>query len=681
MTLLPDLRRRIAVVALLAVVLVAVVHGAEYRRAFLSGAGIAQGALIAGIALGIVLTHRGAGVVNLANGAIAMYAAYVYAVLRASGELFLPPVPNPLALVEGAIHVFQTGDTFSLPDVPTSISLGSSVGFWPALAIALVCCVLLGLALHALVFHPLQAAPPLARVVASVGVFLLLQAIVIRRFSATPRTVASLPFIDKAQVDLGLFAIAHDQLFVALLVVACSVALWLAFRHSRLGLATRAAAENERAAIVLGYSPGRLARANWVLSTVVTGLLGICVASVNSNVDPVVIPALVVPALTAALVGGFSSFGWTIAAALLLGMQLPLVQYLGVDASWYPKVDGVPIPGVETLVPLAVIVAVLYVRGTALPARGAARAGRLPLAPEPPAWALRRVGPALSIGAVVAVSFWLPPTMRGALTNSALGIVFCLSIVVITGYMGQLSLAPMAFAGISAFTVAELSTDRGWPFPVPILVGAVAASVVGLAVVLPALRIRGVQLAIVTVALGLAMDRFVFGNPVVNGRLEGAPVARPTAIDQTNVIGVDLLGIVHIGDGKQPNPLTSVFCLVVAVALCYRSPISGGPWQAAPCWPFGPTSELPPPPVSTWPPPRPSPSACPPSSPGWAVGCSLTARAAPSPTRSRTTSRSSSSPWPTWEASLVSPVPWSAAPSSREAWRSPSAVSSASRPT
>ncbi len=60
----------------------------EYRESFISGSGMAQGALIAAIALGVILTYRGSGVVNFANGAIAMYIAYVYAVLRRDGDLF-----------------------------------------------------------------------------------------------------------------------------------------------------------------------------------------------------------------------------------------------------------------------------------------------------------------------------------------------------------------------------------------------------------------------------------------------------------------------------------------------------------------------------------------------------------------------------------------------------------------
>ena len=98
---------------------------------FLTGSGVAQGALIAAIALGVVLTYRGSGVVNFANGAIAMYVAYVYTVLRSDGALFLPPLPNPLTLVEGVVHLFQKHKTFRLPTSRSQISFGSSMSFWP----------------------------------------------------------------------------------------------------------------------------------------------------------------------------------------------------------------------------------------------------------------------------------------------------------------------------------------------------------------------------------------------------------------------------------------------------------------------------------------------------------------------------------------------------------------------
>lgn len=560
-------RLRWIALGLLAVVLGAVLLSSTYRPIFLSGPGLAQGALIAAIALGVVLTYRGSGVVNLANGTIAMYAAYVYSELRGKGDLFLPPLPNPLSVVEGVVHWFQADDSLRLPDLPTRISFGPTMQFWPALLLTLVFCVVLGLLLHVLVFRPLRDAPPLGKVVASVGVFLLLQAIVLRRFAATPRTVGALPFVGKQRVDLGVTTITHEQLFVVGFVVACSVALWALFSRTRFGLATRAAAENERGAVCLGLSPNRLAAVNWVLSTVVTGLLGVFVASVNSNVDPVVIPTLVVPAMTAALVGGFTSFGITTLTAFLLGMQLPLIQALGVRESWFPHAGMFAIPGVDTMVPLVVIVVVLFLRGDALPQRGSVSLGHLPRTPSPTHRSTRVVGPVVVLVALAAALFWFSPDYRGALTNSLIGVVVCLSVVVVTGYVGQLSLAPLSFAGIAAFAVAELSHDRGWPFPLPIVVGVLAAMSVGLLVAVPALRIRGVSLAIVTLAFALACDRFVFDNEDINGGIARALVKVPRLIDQSRSTQYELLGFLKAGDGMQPNPMTTVFCLVVAVAL------------------------------------------------------------------------------------------------------------------
>lgn len=556
------------VTAVSAALVAFLVISSEYRKYFLFGGGIAAGALIAAIALGVLLTYRGSGVVNFANGAIAMYIGYVYAGLRRDGDLFLPPLPNPLALVEGLVHAFQTHKTFSLPDIPSQISFGSGMSFWPAFIISLAFCVLLGLLLHVLIFRPLRNAPPLAKVVASVGLLLYMQAVVIRRFDITPRPVKPLPYLKAKQVNLGFTKINQAQLFVALLVIVLAFALWFLFQKTRFGLATRAAAENEKGAVVLGFSPDFLAGTNWVLSTVITGMLGIFVASVNSTIEPIVLPALIVPALTAALVGSFTSFGRTTIAAFVLGMQVPLIQYLGTNKSWFPKSGTLPFPGVEYVIPILVIVAVLYVAGNALPTRGAISSGRLPFSPTPPRWAIWYGGPALAALAAFTGLFFFGPDYRGALSDTLIGVIICLSVVVITGFVGQISLAQMTFAGISAFLVSKLSVEHGWPFPWPILVGAFVAAAVGLLVALPALRVRGVNLAIVTFAFAVAVDHVIFQNNSVNGGYNGAKVTVPSWINPYHPSTYRVFGFT-IGDKLQPNPMTSVFCLIATVVMCY----------------------------------------------------------------------------------------------------------------
>jgi branched-chain amino acid transport system permease protein len=559
----------------------------QTRANFLTGAGLTQGALIAAIALGVVLIYRGSGVVNFANSAVAMYVAYVYAVLRKDGDLFLPPLPNPLSLVEGVIHWFQDKPNWiDLPDWPTRISFGPNMQFAPAVIISLIFAVLLGLLMHVLIFRPLRTAPPLAKVVATIGLFLFLPAVIIRRFGIQPYNVKKMPFFKTgAQVKLPLdVSIGKDQLLIAVLVVIFTVVLWAIFQKTRFGLATRAASENEKGAVLVGFSPEFLAGANWVVSTLITGLLGILAATVQSTVDPGVLPALIVPALTAALVGGFTSFGWTTFAALLLGMQRGLVSYLGATHKWFPRSGSGAFPGVELLLPFVVIVLVLFLRGKSLPSRGAIASGRLPFSPTPPRWAVRWAGPIAALITAYLALFVLSPVFRLALSTTLVGIIICLSIVVVTGYVGQISLAQMAFAGISAFIVAKMSTEHHVAFPIPIFIGAAVATLVGLIVAIPAIRVRGVNLAIVTLAFAVAVDKVVFGNSSVTGGFKGAPVATPKVFAQARDVKFRIAGFVA-GDGQQPNPMTAIFCLVVVVLLCYgvanlRRSATGRRWLA-----------------------------------------------------------------------------------------------------
>lgn len=541
--------------AVAAVVFAALILVEEYRRFFIFGPGIVKGALVGAIALGIVLTYRGSGVVNFANGAVAMYAAYTYALLRRDGDLLLPPLPNPLAPIEALIGR-------NIVDFPTRISFGPNMRAGMSLVLTLLFCVVLGLALHFLIFRPLRKAPPLAKVVASVGLLLFLQAVIIRRFGTTavqvPKLYDTQPVIWKFP---GGVQMTREQFFVVVLVIALTVALWALFRFTRFGLATRAAAENEKGAVVLGFSPDFLAGANWVLSTVMAGLFGVIVASAESSVDPVTITFLVIPALSAALVGGFSSFGITTLTGFLLGMIVPVVQYAGTK-DWFPKAaGGAAIPGVGALLPFLVIVAVLFLRGKGLPERGAVSAGKLPFSPTPGPVSLRIVGPVTVLVTLAFTFFLATPTWRLAVTNTVVGVVISLSFVVVTGMVGQISLAQMVLAGISGFILSKLTTEHDVPFPIAPLIGAFGALLVGLLVAIPALRVRGVNLAIVTFAFAVAMQEFLFKNPSINGGLEGAPINSPEAIDPLNDVPFDR--------GIGANPWFTAFCLAVAVALCY----------------------------------------------------------------------------------------------------------------
>lgn len=554
---------RWAVLGVAGLVLVVLLVDEDYRRSFVSGPGIVKGAMIAAIGLGLVLTYTGSGVVNFANGAIAMVAAYVYAGLRADGDLLLPPLPNPLAPIEGVLHQFQDRESWTdLPDLPTRISFGPNMQVVPAVLLTLLFSLALGAVLYWLVFRPLRSAPALAKVVASVGVLLLMQSIIIRRFGTTARSVPKLYDTQPKVLDLPFgLTMTREQLVVVILVLVLTAVLWAGFRLTRFGLATRAAAENEKGSILLGFSPDFLAGSNWILSTMLAGLVGMFVASAESSVDPITIAFLVLPALSAALVGGFTSFWVTTLTAFLLGMSGPIIGYLGVNESWFPKSAGQPIPGVASLLPFLVIVVMLFLRGDALPTRGAITTGRLPFAPTPGRTSLLLVGPATGIATAIVILFVATPNGRLAIVNTLVGMVIALSFVVLTGFVGQISLAQMVLAGISGFILSKLTIEHSVPFPISPLIGAVGATLVGLLVAIPALRVRGVSLAIVTFAFAVAMQEFLFKNPSINGGLKGARINSPEALDPLNDVSFDR--------GQGANPWFGIFCLVVAMLLAY----------------------------------------------------------------------------------------------------------------
>ena len=139
---------RIAI-AVLGVVLVlwvlgALVDPAVYFQPILFGLG--TGAIIASLALGLVVAYRASGVINFGHGAIATYVAYVYVSLRDDGEYPIPPLPNPVAPIEGIFGI-------EILDFPTFISLGEGLGKPAALTLALLTAALLGLIAHLSLIH------------------------------------------------------------------------------------------------------------------------------------------------------------------------------------------------------------------------------------------------------------------------------------------------------------------------------------------------------------------------------------------------------------------------------------------------------------------------------------------------------------------------------------------------
>lgn len=484
--------------------------------------GLPTGAIIAGLALALVLSYSGSGIINLATGAVAMVAGYAFWSL--------------------------TNDFF-----------GFTLGTVPALIVTLLACTLLGVLMEVLVFRPLRTAAPLAKLLASLGILLTLQSVMVLGFGTTPKTPHDILPQGYTSLTVADVPIPERVFWMAGIVLVVAVLLTATYRWTRFGLATRAASENEIAGMLAGLSPNQLSLVNTILASVVGGIVGILAAPLF-QVDSTSLPFQIVPALGAAVFAGFTSFGIAAVAGLLIGSAQSVLVYAS-GLSWFPHTGGTALPGVAALLYFLVIVVGLYLRGASLPTRGELIEQRLPIVPKPE----RLLRPtALFTSLAVLLLIVLPFDYRQALTLSLIGMVVCLSMVVIVGYVGQVSLAQVALAGVSGFVVSRLVREYGVGFPWGPLAGSLVATVFGLVIGVSALRVRGVSLAVATLAGAVAIEQFGFQNSTWGAGSFGSPVEQPTLGGLRLGTDASFRGL----DGKIPSPVLGFLFLGVLVLLC-----------------------------------------------------------------------------------------------------------------
>ena len=482
--------------------------------------GLGNGAVYAALGLALVMTFKSSGVVNFATGAVALYAAYTYAFLR-KGELLVP-----------------------VPGLEPTVDVGDKWGVAPAFIVAVLLAGLLGVLLYLAVFRPMRNAPVLAKAVASIGIMLVLQSLLNIQVGESAPSVK--PIFPEGTFSIGDAVVPTDRMWLTAVIVGLAVVSGLVLKYTRFGIATEAAAESEKGALVTGLSPDRIAVTNWGLSSVTAAVGGVVISPIVP-LSPIAYTMFIVPALAAALVGNFTSVAVTVGAGLAIGMLSSEAAYLQVT------VDAIPDAGVAEAVPLLLIVVFLLVRGQPMPGRGAVIRSDLGRAPRPN----RILLPAVVGGAVMLIALlFTEGSVRLALVASMTFAVVAISQVVVTGYAGQVSLAQLTLAGASAFSLSRFTDDLGVPFPVAPILAALVAAVIGVVVGLPALRVRGLPLMVATLALAVFLEAFWFRNPALNGGMVGAPVT------PASLFGIDL----GMGVGEdRPRMGFSVLCLVVLV--------------------------------------------------------------------------------------------------------------------
>jgi ABC-type branched-subunit amino acid transport system ATPase component/branched-subunit amino acid ABC-type transport system permease component len=475
--------------------------------------GLANGAVFAALGLALVVTHRSTKVLNFAVSAIALLSATIYSALR-RGELLL--------LIPGLPHSIDTG----------------RLAFFPAVAVTLLVVAGFGLLLYVLIFRPLRTAPAVASAVASLGVSVVVVGLISKREGTAPAPADRI--FPEGAFHLGDVTVSKDRVFVALSIVGIALLIWAMWRFTRFGLISRAVSQNEKGAYVSGIPAGRVAAANWMLSSVIAGIAGILIAPIVAPV-PIEYTLFIVPALAVATLGGFQRMLPTVAGGLALGMIQAELVYLQYQHSWIPK------SGAAELVPLALILIVLVARAKPLPSRGMLEERRLGRAPRVHALPKAAIAGTLAVGVALVL---LQHDKRAALVTTLIFAMLALSQVVVTGFSGQISLAQLTFAGVAGFFLGSLTTDWNVPFPLAPIIAATAAMVIGVVFALPAVRVRGLPVAVVTLALAVALEAVWFRN-VDLVSIDGKDISGP------RLFGLDL----SVGSGLGYPRLA--FCFLV----------------------------------------------------------------------------------------------------------------------
>jgi len=428
--------------------------------------GLSTGAIYAVVAGGLVVTYTTSGIFNLAHGATGVLAAFSYWQLR-----FDWGWPAPLALA----------------------------------VVLLIECPLLGALTERVVMRGLKGTTEVVRLSVTVGLFAGTLGLTNWLWPPTESRVAFRRFFDGDAVRLGDVNVSWHKIITMACAVAVAIALRLLLYRSRAGVTMRAVVDDRDLAELNGGRPDRVAMLAWALGASLAGLAGILLAGEQQlNIEPLVL--LVINAYAAAIIGRLRNLPMTFVGAVLLGLLDSF--YLGyADADWFPKTAfGFSLSGLRSSIPTIVLfVALVLMPQTRL------RAGvvRLREKHREPTWSTALLGAGLLIAFTVAVSGMLTRSSTLLLINGFIFAIAALSLVPLTGYAGQVSLAPMTFAGLGAVAMAKLPGSGS----LLSLIGAVViVAIVGAIVAIPALRLSGIYLALATAAFAVLVSKLVFNQ-------------------------------------------------------------------------------------------------------------------------------------------------------------------------
>ncbi|HUC37600.1 MAG TPA: ABC transporter permease [Acidimicrobiales bacterium] len=492
--------------------------------------GVFSGSIYGLATMGVVLTYKTTGIFNFAYGAVAMFCAFTYWQLHDSWHLtawvalpiLLLVVAPVLGLVfEGIFRAFA-GASAEIPMVVTLAMLA----------------------------------------VLEVGATLIWGGVDRQLQSIFPRST----FLLSGNLHVG-----WDQLGTLLVSLAMGAGLWWLLRHTRFGTATRAVVDNGDLAEIIGVNAGSVRRGAWIVSSMFGALVGVLL-SPSQGLDVYQLVVVVIYVFAPAVLGFVFGLPWAFGGALVLGITQSVLSRWSSSGT---------VADLETAIPYIALFVLLIVLGNRLKEAGVAvrpmaasttdetssvpaTTSGVPGRSRSGGRALRPLGIGL-IGFVLAVllPIAVPGPRLGDVTIGAIFAMVALTLVVLSGWAGQISLCQFSFVGVGAFCVGHLAGAHGQSFVSATLVGMAISVGLGLLVGLASLRLSGLYLMIATLAFALIMDNVVFNRPDVSGGLTGMTDARP------RILGVSFTGRIGLYE------LVTVVFAVLATASYFlnRGPV------------------------------------------------------------------------------------------------------------
>jgi branched-chain amino acid transport system permease protein len=415
-------------------------------------------------ASGLVVTYATSGVFNFAHGAIGMFCAFTY------------------------------------------WELWQNRG-WPAgLALLLVLFVeapLIGLVLDRVIMRRLSDASTITTIVVTIGLlvaFVQLAGIIWPQGSST-RVLPEFFAGDNVKV-FGINVSYHAVITLGIAILV-AIFLRLLLYRTRLGIAMRAVVDNRGLGALNGVHPDRVSSVSWMLGSILAAMAGVLIAPILPQFTPVALTLLVISAYAAAMVGRLRSLPLTFLGAVILGELESLMNWIDTQ-----RIGGDTFANVASDLQVSAPVILLFVVLILLPQdRVPGRSIRRYSAPKPALRTMALTMVAYVAGAyVIAESGWVSATTIDQLgVGIALGIVM-LSLVLLTGYGGLVSLAQLGFAGIGALVVWKMGPVGG------LFAGVAICAAVGVLIALPALKMRDLYLALATMAFALFLETNIYGE-------------------------------------------------------------------------------------------------------------------------------------------------------------------------